>query len=472
MRTAAFAVLATYVGLAILAQVSVLRDGDLGLTLARRDGALRVAWVMPAGHAWYDGVRPGMEVVSLDDRPAASIGDPLPPRVARAEVRDAGGRILLARVVLGGMVHAPLKWSLWTVGLAFALCGSTIASRRPDLAAARAFVAFCACAAFALAVSPSAGGPHPPWALVVNFTSLIGIAAAILSFVRALDGRNAFRLHLAAAVVLLVGYAAAVIVRPELYSGLRIAGLLYVVLSIAAAIATLARRALRHRLTARGRQAGIVLFGIVVGALPFAALSVAPLALGLEQVAPAYLTVLATAFIPASAAIAVVQSQFLGIRRLVHRGMVYALTTSVLIVATVLAAAIVAPVLQSRSTPQGANLLIGALVAAGVILFYPLRLGASRLVDRFLYDDVGDPQRLIAALGACLLREDRNFHTIQAVEAAFRHHEFARSTPAATVVLVAAARYLAAHAPTARAQGQTYQIAQRLHRGERLHEEG
>jgi hypothetical protein len=38
-------------------------------------------------------------------------------------------------------------------------------------------------------------------------------------------------------------------------------------------------------------------------------------------------------------------------------------------------------------------------------------------------------------------------------------------------VLVAAARYLAAHAPTVRAQGQTYQIAHRLQRGERLFEE-
>ena len=38
-------------------------------------------------------------------------------------------------------------------------------------------------------------------------------------------------------------------------------------------------------------------------------------------------------------------------------------------------------------------------------------------------------------------------------------------------VLIAAARYLAAHAPTMRAQGQTFNIAQRLARGERLFEE-
>ena len=38
-------------------------------------------------------------------------------------------------------------------------------------------------------------------------------------------------------------------------------------------------------------------------------------------------------------------------------------------------------------------------------------------------------------------------------------------------MLVAAARYLRAHSPTVRAQGQTYEIAQRLHRAEHIFEE-
>ena len=37
--------------------------------------------------------------------------------------------------------------------------------------------------------------------------------------------------------------------------------------------------------------------------------------------------------------------------------------------------------------------------------------------------------------------------------------------------LVAAARYLAAHSPTPRAQTQTYRIARRLHAGDRVYEE-
>jgi nitrite reductase/ring-hydroxylating ferredoxin subunit len=95
---------------------------------------------------------------------------------------------------------------------------------------------------------------------------------------------------------------------------------------------------------------------------------------------------------------------------------------------------------------------------------------AGELVARYLAAG-GQPERLLAVLGRVLLREDRDFHTIQAVEAAFRQYGPLRDTPAGTHVLVAAARYLAAHAPTVRAQGQTYQIAHRLCRGERLFEE-
>jgi len=83
----------------------------------------------------------------------------------------------------------------------------------------------------------------------------------------------------------------------------------------------------------------------------------------------------------------------------------------------------------------------------------------------------GDPDRLLAMLGRLLLREDRDFHTIQTVEGAFRQFGRLRGTEEGTHVLVAAARYLAAHSPTVRAEGQTYEIARRLHRGEKVYEE-
>jgi len=92
---------------------------------------------------------------------------------------------------------------------------------------------------------------------------------------------------------------------------------------------------------------------------------------------------------------------------------------------------------------------------------------AGRIVATYLAGGT-DAGPLLATLGRALLREDRNFHTIQAVEAAVRQYGRLRGTPEGAHVLVAAARYLGAHAPTVRAEGQTYQIAYRLFRGERL----
>ncbi|MGA7692780.1 MAG: hypothetical protein WCA61_10775, partial [Nitrososphaeraceae archaeon] len=48
---------------------------------------------------------------------------------------------------------------------------------------------------------------------------------------------------------------------------------------------------------------------------------------------------------------------------------------------------------------------------------------AGQLVVDYLYNN-GMPDRLLAAIGKALLREDRNFHSIQMIEAAFRQYSF------------------------------------------------
>lgn len=82
-----------------------------------------------------------------------------------------------------------------------------------------------------------------------------------------------------------------------------------------------------------------------------------------------------------------------------------------------------------------------------------------------------DPVNVLAALGRAMLREDRDFHSIQNVEAALRQYSILGRTEDGAHMLIATARYLAAHAPTVRAQEQTYRIATRLHRGERVFED-
>ena len=82
----------------------------------------------------------------------------------------------------------------------------------------------------------------------------------------------------------------------------------------------------------------------------------------------------------------------------------------------------------------------------------------------------GNPARLKRALGEVLLREDAGFHPRQNVEAAFARYDAADDEERGRVHLIATARYLAAHTPTRREGEQTFRIAERLNRGEAIHE--
>ncbi len=83
----------------------------------------------------------------------------------------------------------------------------------------------------------------------------------------------------------------------------------------------------------------------------------------------------------------------------------------------------------------------------------------------------GDPDRLVRTLAHGLLREDADFHTLQNLEAAVSRADQARTGSQRRLPLIATARYLSAHFPTRREREQTFDIARRLHRGEKLHDE-
>jgi hypothetical protein len=95
---------------------------------------------------------------------------------------------------------------------------------------------------------------------------------------------------------------------------------------------------------------------------------------------------------------------------------------------------------------------------------------AARLVARHL--TLGhSPQALIATLAHALLREDAGFHAYQMLEAGVRQFNAWGDTEEGRHILIAVARYLAAHSPTERAALQTADIARRLMRGSELHHE-
>jgi nitrite reductase/ring-hydroxylating ferredoxin subunit len=94
---------------------------------------------------------------------------------------------------------------------------------------------------------------------------------------------------------------------------------------------------------------------------------------------------------------------------------------------------------------------------------------AGRLVARYVI--LGHPvEPLIATLARAVLREDAEFHTYQMLEAGVQQYWQWGEGAAGRHILIAVARYIAAHSPAERAQLQTAMVARRLSLGEAVHE--
>ena len=94
---------------------------------------------------------------------------------------------------------------------------------------------------------------------------------------------------------------------------------------------------------------------------------------------------------------------------------------------------------------------------------------AGELVYGYLASG-GEPGLLFRTLAESLVREDAEFHSFQMLEAAIRQHGERTDVEEQRILMVAAARFLAAKAPTQRELFQTLRIARRLHRGEAVYE--
>jgi hypothetical protein len=91
-------------------------------------------------------------------------------------------------------------------------------------------------------------------------------------------------------------------------------------------------------------------------------------------------------------------------------------------------------------------------------------IGGARASYRALRQCPIDSQTflLITTLAQALLREDAGFHAYQMLEAGVRQFTAWGDTDEGRHILIAVARYLAAHSPTERAALQTANIARRL----------
>jgi signal transduction histidine kinase len=334
-----------------------------------------------------------MEVLSVNGGPPT-----LAAGVPILEGRfGAGDGTVLAVGVPGSSIALQAEAAIVIVGLAFALLAAAVLLRRPAAPAARLFAVFGGLAAVALGVAPAAGGPHPIWALLAQFVTFLALAASLPAFAIALVGnwkrpRRFLRLHWLAAGVLLAAYLFAVLYRPATYSVVRVAFGLFLAASIVGAIALLGVRAAGRQDRPGVAEARLALTGIACGALPFVALTLVPLTLGYHELVPWSITACLSGIIPATFAYAILRRQLLGIRRLVHRGMVYSITACGLLVLIAYLANGARLFLGERYA-SGATVVI---VVLGALLFDVARNAARRLLDRLVYREQVDSQALLA----------------------------------------------------------------------------
>jgi signal transduction histidine kinase len=175
-----------------------------------------------------------------------------------------------------------------------------------------------------------------------------------------------------------------VYVSPASYEWLRPMLYFYISASFLGGVILLASTAARGTSSPLGHQARLLLWGIVLSSLPFVSFTLIPEALGRPSVLPVHVSILALAIMPAFFAYAILQHQLLGIRRLVHKGMVYGVTAFLLLV--IITFAFVIP-LSDDVQGDRYPLLISAVVVAGVVLFFPLRRAVHWLIDNLLYRD-------------------------------------------------------------------------------------
>ena len=396
-KASALILVTLYVALALAAYSSMLQQRSLAIKIGLCDETPCVLSVTPGGLGWFYGAEREMTVISVNGQPLTNRDIEVFARENMAEVVFLGddGKAVDARLPTDASVRNPIGFSVWILGGIFALLGSSVILRRPDLHTARMFWLFCGMTSLALAVSPSSGA-GVAWARILLGITLVGIGASIVLFVLALTtNHEGLRRHIIAniylgiGVFIIVSFGASLFVEPALFQLVRPGVPLYLAAAVLSSIGLLAVSGARQASPAVGQQARIVLFGIAAGSLPVLGFTIIPRTLGYDSLLPIHFTILALGIIPAAFTYAILQHQLLGIRRLVHRGMVYGLSTFVLLMLIALALTLVQ--FGSQATGPGVSpLAVAAILVGGVLLFFLLRRAARWLVDNFVYRDVVD----------------------------------------------------------------------------------
>jgi signal transduction histidine kinase len=383
-----------FVIVAVLALVGTNQGGTLGVSGTPCGAGWCIDDVYPASMAWTEGIRPGDLIMEIDGEKTSSATAATSWRnIQSIVVADDRGDLVPAEVTIPVIGQSPLKWSMWVVAGFFATLGTLVWYRRPDLASAAGLGRMAATASVALAIAPAAGGPQLEWALAIQFAALAILGFTFFDFVFQMAGEHAphrkptiylRRLLGALTIVILLGYPITVFVAPSLYEFLLplvattlASGLLSSVYVLLAAVIKAPGGSEEDRLR-------VPLLGMLLGATPFPLATLVPLALGNDPLAP-HLTVLPVILIPSAFAYSILHDQLWGIRRLIHRSLVYGLVSAMVLTIVIGGVALSQRLLNASGNSTGDVLSVSIVALLGISLYGPLIRGVRWVIDRAMY---------------------------------------------------------------------------------------
>ncbi|MDA1035503.1 MAG: sensor histidine kinase [Chloroflexi bacterium] len=249
-------------------------------------------------------------------------------------------------------------------------------------------------AAIALAIAPAAGGTQLEWALAIQVPALIVLSFTFFDFVYQIvgeqnaDGRAAALLRKILApltILTLIGYLISATVSSTFYELVRPVWTATLAGSMLASVFVLLAAVLKTSEGKDTERLRVPLLGMLLGVTPFPLATLVPLAIGNDPLAP-HLMVLPVILMPSAFAYAILHDQLWGIRRLVHRGLVYALLSGVVLTISVGGVALAQSVVEGAdSVSSGSLLAISLVVVVGIVVYAPLRSAVRWLVDRIVY---------------------------------------------------------------------------------------
>lgn len=407
---------------AILASLGWQRGLRIGVDVDFINGVAIVKDVDPAGPAWAIGVRNGDRVLIVDGRsPAVETWHRNEDVANSITFVLTDSRIVTVRAEEDNTPGIGAFIGLQLTAAIYAAVGLFVFARPLRSLAVSNLSIFAIIGAIVIAAAPGAAvGDPASRTLEIVSAQWVGVSFVFLSYL--LGGFNrrpappTTRLPVFFLILIALALTSMALLRanaaPVLHSFISPATYMFVALNLLVGCGVLSKRYLRSESPVIREQTRVIALGTVLGVFPVVFLSAIPQSIGAGFFVDPGITVIGTVLIPVAFAYSILRHEFMGIRRLVHRGVAYGLISAFLLTVYV----VIVMLLQFTEDEEtisggavGVTLLVVLLV--GVALVPRVREFAFSAVDRLLYRDFSGHSDVVRRISQTAL-EMRNLRSL------------------------------------------------------------